>query len=104
MARTFAVEISSDCCGWHDGRKDVHVRAVEAGVGDGPVVGKLQYSVYGGKLHIGRVWTARGWRRRGVATGLLREMERDNPGLPVNWGYTSESGAALKRAWELSRT
>lgn len=100
MARTFEVEFSSDCYGYHDGQKDVLVRAVTAD----EVVGKLHYSVEGGELHIAHIWTVRGWRRRGVATGLLREMERDNPGLPVDWGYTSEAGAALKRAWESSFT
>lgn len=102
MSHTFAVDVFSDCYGYHDGQKDVLVQAFEAGVEDGPRVGRLCYSVCGGELRIDHVWTARGWRRQGVATSLLREMERCEPGLPVDWGYTSRAGAALKRAWESS--
>lgn len=98
MPCTLAVKISSDCYGYHDGQKDVLVQAAA----DGVVVGKLHYSVREGELYISHIWTVKEWRRQGVATSLLWEMERNNPGLPVDWGYVSESGAALRRAWKSS--
>jgi ribosomal protein S18 acetylase RimI-like enzyme len=39
-------------------------------------------------------------RRQGVATRLVRELEREFPGDEIDWGMMTEEGAALREAVE----
>jgi len=55
-------------------------------------VGYIEFSIYNNQIFISIIEVSKDYRRKGVATDLLRYMQEQFPDSPVNPGYSSEEG------------
>ena len=62
---------------------------------DGKVVGTLEYSVYDGEPNVKMVEVLPEYRRKGIGTKLLQELQRNYPDVEINYGMTTPDGAKL---------
>lgn len=69
---------------------------VQAHIGDMPV-GYMNFTIYDGITRIKMIEVAESYRRKGVATALYRELEKNTDG-EIEWGYTTEDGAEFKKS------
>jgi len=64
------------------------------------VVGKINYSEFEDILHISYIVVAPEFRRQGIGTALIRELERLNKtefeGKPIRWGLLTNEGSKFK--------
>jgi len=81
-----------ECVGAHHGQVDMVLRAES----DERLVGYISYAIFNGEAVIGHVEVAEGMRRRGIATAMLRDLEREaaGDGLTVRHTGTTPDGAA----------
>jgi GNAT superfamily N-acetyltransferase len=83
---------------YHHGQNDFRLLAK---IDDDPV-GGIDYSEFKGSLHISYILVKPSRRRKGIATALVRELERLNEtefdGQPIRWGMMTPEGAALKES------
>lgn len=70
---------------------------MEAKVGDN-VIGTLTYNEYEGKPNIDMIEVNPKYRRQGVATKLVQQLQEKYPNIEINWGTLSEDGANFKNA------
>lgn len=89
------IRLFSDCRGAHNGQVDMVMIAVTVE----HVIGHLYYSIFDGEFHISTILVVEEHRRRGIATKMLRQMDADDPGLPIQWGITTEDGTKLKASY-----
>lgn len=68
---------------------------VDIGGADG---GRLDYTVYDGIPQISMIEVPEGMRRMGIGGELVRELQRRFPDTEIQWGMTTEDGAALRAA------
>jgi len=92
------MKLFSDCCGAHNGQVDMVMIAVTVE----HVIGHLYYSIFDGELHISTILVVEEHRRQGIATQMLRQMETDNPDLPIQWGMTTNAGTKLRTSYVAS--
>lgn len=59
---------------------------------DDKVVGKLEYSIYDDEPYIQMTTVLPEYKRQGIATELLRSLDKDFPNTPVHIGYTTDEG------------
>lgn len=58
-------------------------------------LGYVDWSIYDDKPNISYIEVGEGWRRRGIATKLLQDIQRQYPDTEINFGMTTEDGTAL---------
>ena len=87
----------SDLRGSSGGQKDLTIQAKDS---TGRVVGVLNYSLFNDQAHIGNIEVAPEFQRQGIATQMWSQLKNDNPGIPINPGYATESGAKFLGAVE----
>ena len=59
---------------------------------DGKVVGKLEYSIYDDEPYIQMTTVLPEYKRQGIATELLKSLDKDFPNTPIHIGYTTDEG------------
>lgn len=62
---------------------------------DGKVVGKLEYGEYDGQPNVKMIEVAPEYRRRGIGTKLLQELQKKYPGEEINFGMATPDGVKL---------
>lgn len=65
---------------------------------DGKQVGYLSYNVYQNQPAIKMIWVEPEHRRHKIALRMLKELQNTYPESEIDWGYTTDQGAALKRS------
>jgi len=80
----------------HHGQTDAELHAHDPGTG--AAVGYLRFSVFQGVPAISLIVVAPEWRRRGVATAMLQALQREHPGVEIEWGVLTADGARLRAA------
>ncbi len=86
------VRLRTDHHGVRHGQHDMSILAFAP---DGSTVGTLDYSVFEGKPAVKMLDVAPKWRRRGVATAMLRDLQRQHPDAEIALGMLTGDGAAL---------
>ena len=76
---------------WHSGEMFATMSYTQ----DGKVVGTLEYSVYDGEPNVKMVEVLPEYRRKGIGTKLLQELQRNYPDVEINYGMTTPDGAKL---------
>ena len=61
-------------------------------------MGRLNYSLLGDEILIQMVEVKEAHRRKGVATGLLEQLEREHPEADIELGYSTDEGTAWLKA------
>jgi len=65
-------------------------------------LGYIEYSEYEGILQISYIFVGKQYRRQGIGTALMGELERLNKeefeGRPIKWGMLTEEGAFLRES------
>ena len=64
------------------------------------LVGVLEYSEYSDELYVKMLTVADKWKRKGVATSLLKKLQEMNPKTEIELGYASDEGANLVKTIE----
>lgn len=62
---------------------------------DGKVVGTLEYGEYEGQPNVKMVEVNPEYRRKGIATKLLQELQKKYPDAEINFGMTTDDGTKL---------
>ena len=62
---------------------------------DGRIIGKIEYGVYNGTPHIQMIETKPEYRRKGVATKLLQELQKQYKNKEIDFGMTTPDGTKL---------
>lgn len=70
---------------------------MEAKIGDN-VIGTLTYNEYEGKPNIDMIEVKPEYRRQGIATKLVQQLQEKYPNIEINWGTLLEDGANFKNA------
>jgi hypothetical protein len=87
------IEIENDCYDSHGGETYCTIRPFNT---ERKVVGYIDYSLYDDEIHIKMVETADSYKRQGIATRMIEQLRKDNPGDALNWGMLTDDGAAFK--------
>ena len=77
----------------HDGHITAHTE-------DGEPRGLLEFSLFGGKVHLSYIITHHAHRRQGIATMMINKLTAEF-GSPV-WSLTTPDGTALRESLERS--
>lgn len=78
----------------HHGQTDIRMSAKL----DSVTLGYIDYSVYQGVPHINMIQVHQ--KRQGIGTELVKQLQRDFPGVEIQWGSLSGAGAALYNSLE----
>ena len=62
---------------------------------DGQVVGYVSFVEYDGTPYVQMVWVGEEYRRQGVATRLLTQLQCRYTGVTIDFGMTTEAGDVL---------
>ena len=73
---------------------DLTIRASDEGV----PAGRIDYSVYDGEPSIQMIETDPAFRRQGVATRLLQDLQSRYPDKEIDWGSLTDEGAKLYKS------
>jgi GNAT superfamily N-acetyltransferase len=74
-----------------------HDWIVQASV-DGEEVGYVTFAEYEGMPNIQMISVHEGWRRNGIASRMLAELQRRYDGIEIDFGMSTDDGAALIEA------
>ena len=88
------IRIIDECTGAHSGQVDMVMSAVE----DEEVVGGLTYSIFEDVPHVSFIEVPEEHRRRGIGTMMLRHLQEQYPETEIQFGYTTDMGAAFLEA------
>jgi len=88
------IDIKNEVRGSHSGQTDLELIASLGA----SVIGGLRYSEYEGVPHIQMIETAAGYKRQGVATALLRELQSLYPDTGIEFGMSTDDGTKLLEA------
>ena len=61
----------------------------------GEVVAKLEYSLYDDTVNVQMIEVDPNYRRKGLATKLLQDLQNERPDTEINFGYTTSDGTKL---------
>lgn len=86
------VELKSYSTGSHSGQVNITTEAII----NGKTVGKLEYNIYDNKPSIEHIEIQPGYRRKGIATQLLQNLQQEYPNIQIEWGSTTLEGTFLK--------
>lgn len=65
---------------------------------DGKTVGTIEYSEYDGKPNVKMIEVEPEYRRKGIATKLLQELQKKYPDAEINYGMTTPDGSKLLKS------
>jgi GNAT superfamily N-acetyltransferase len=82
--------------GYHDNQSDDSIRAY---IGD-EMAGYIDYAEYQGEVHIQMISVRKKFRRQGIATAMLRELDRLYPDIEIDPGMTTPDGTKLLEEYQ----
>lgn len=85
------IKILEEVTGAHHGQIDMVMTAYKGEES----VGYLQYSLYEDLPHISLIETMPPYRRQGIATRLLQQLQAQYPEAEIEWGMLTDEGKAL---------
>lgn len=85
------IKISTESTDAYYGQVDMVKKATI----NGNLVGYLSYSVYEDKPHIQIIEVSPEYRRQGIATKLLKSLQKDFPGVSIDTGWRTPDGVSL---------
>lgn len=88
------MQFVGEVTGAHHGQLDVRMQAVI----DELTVGVLEYSVFEDVPHIAMIEVLEGYRRQGIATGMMQKLQGEYPNTEIAWGMLTDDGAKFKAA------
>ena len=91
---TESIQLKSEMIDHHSGQSDFQITATE----NDAIVGTLRYTVYNDEVSINIVHVPRKDRRKGIARQMLQHLQREYPNSEIQWGYTTDKGAELKKS------
>ncbi len=91
MNDTDDIKIETHTLNAYSGQTDMIKQAIK---GD-KVVGFLQYAVYEDEPYIQLIKVDENYRRQGIATSLLKDLQHDFPRTSINTGMMTEEGKML---------
>lgn len=89
------LEIRNEVVSYYSGQMNAVLSAVGA---NGEILGYIQYAEYQDAPYIQYINTEEEYRRQGIATRLLRELQSLYEGIEIDWGMTTEDGTKLREA------
>lgn len=92
LVETIDLRFHTEARGFHHGQSDLTLQAWDGET----LVGTIEYSTYGGEVHIQMIEAGR--KRQGIGSALVRELQRQYPEQELDWGGMTDDGAALYRA------
>lgn len=88
-------EIRNEVVSFYSGQMNAVLSATGP---NGETVGYIQYAEYQDVPYIQYISTKEEYRRQGVATRLLQELQSLYEGKEIDWGMTTEDGTKLREA------
>ena len=88
------IKVAEEVRGTHHGQIDMEMTAYKGET----AVGYIQYSLYENVPHIAFMETMPPYRRQGIATRLLRQLQAQYPDTEIEWGMLTDDGRALYEA------
>lgn len=82
------IKLSDDMRDHHSGQSYMTARAKLKG----EQIGYVDYSIFNHKIYIDMVNVTESYRRKGIATKLFDLIKRENPGMQIVPGYSTDSG------------
>ena len=69
---------------------------------DGNTIAKISYNYFDNEINVDLIETEPEYRRKGLATRLVQDLQQDakEEGVKINYGYTSKEGTALLKSIE----
>lgn len=64
------------------------------------VIGKLLFSVFEGVPHINWIEVADEYKRQGIGTQLMKQLQKEFTYGKIRWGMTTPDGSELKKGIE----
>lgn len=94
------LQFRSECRGAHNGQSDM---TLFAELND-QAIGRIDYCVYNGEIHVQYIKVQPRYVRQGVATAMAKQLQSEHPAVEIEWGGTTEMGtpfvASLDRNFE----
>ena len=88
------IKVAEEVRGTHHSQIDMEMTAYKGET----AVGYIQYSLYENVPHIAFMETMPPYRRQGIATRLLRQLQAQYPDTGIEWGMLTDDGRALYEA------
>lgn len=88
------ITFSDETIGAHSGQTDNILKATA----NGKEVGSIEYTVFNGSPQISMISVADGFQRKGIATELVKQLQRTFPDAEIDWGMMTKDGTALKNS------
>lgn len=85
------IKITTESTDAYDGQ----VNMIKKALVNGNIVGYLTYSIYEDKPHIQMIEVSSDYRRQGIATKLLKSLQKDFPGVSIDTGWRTPDGVEL---------
>lgn len=85
------LEFSEECRGYHHEQSDRTLRLRHNGL----IAGWIDYNVWQGTPTVQMIWVEPDFRRQGLGTKLMQELQRRHPGVEIHLGLSTDEGAAL---------
>lgn len=85
------LEISTESVDAYSGQVDMIKKAIV----DNNIVGTLEYTICEDTPHIQMIQVSTDYRRKGIATQLLRSLQKDFPNTSIDTGMRTEDGVKL---------
>lgn len=85
---TFQEELESS----HDNQLDIALHAIDS---KGDIVGSIFYAIYDDNISINNIVVEEDFRRLGIGTALMKNLQSRYPNNEINTGYRSERGDKL---------
>lgn len=87
---TFKFEVDDH----HSGQTDVTLSALMGG----QRVGKINFAVFQNEPSIQMVAVDPEYRRQGIATAMIKKLQKEFPDTEINWGSMTDDGSALRKS------
>lgn len=62
---------------------------------DGPWIAYCEYSLFENEINIEMIEVRKEYRRHKIANMLINKIKKENPGVKINYGYSTNSGSKL---------
>lgn len=89
------IKFKEELKGSHHGQKDLILRAVDK---EGKELGNIQYSEFHDQPSLSMVNVPTKNKRKGIATEMLKELQRNYPNEEIKWGIHTDEGNKLFNA------
>ncbi len=86
------ITMNDEVVGSHSGQTDLRLNAKNE---KGETIGHIDYTDFRGEIHIKYIEVLPAYRRQGVGTKLMKELQKGYPNVEINTGMLTEEGSQL---------